>query len=150
PLDLWSIFRFLSPDLLGTQADFQRRYESPSGAEAENAHKRLASRVRPFLKRRLKRDVLAELPDKQEAEMVCEMSAPQRELYMSVLAQVRSEIFRAIESKGVEHAQLNVLAGLLRLRQVACDPRLVGRDSDRYGDEDSSKLLLFQELLEEA
>jgi superfamily II DNA or RNA helicase len=150
PLDLWSIFRFLSPDLLSSQADFQRRYEAPSGAEAEQAHRRLASRVRPFLKRRLKREVLAELPDKQEAEMVCEMSGPQRELYLSVLAQVRSEIFRAIEDKGVEHAQLNVLAGLLRLRQVACDPRLVGRDSQKYGDEDSSKLLLFQELLEEA
>jgi superfamily II DNA or RNA helicase len=150
PLDLWSIFRFLSPDLLSSQADFQRRYESPSGTEAEQAHRRLASRVRPFLKRRLKRDVLSELPDKQEAEMVCEMSGPQRELYLSVLAQVRSEIFRAIESKGVEHAQLNVLAGLLRLRQVACDPRLVGRDSERYGDDDSAKLLLFQELLEEA
>jgi SNF2 family DNA or RNA helicase len=150
PLDLWSIFHFLSPELLGTQTDFQRRYETPSGPHAELAHKRLASRVRPFLKRRLKREVLAELPDKQEAEMVCELSPAQRELYRAVLAQVRSEIFRAIEEKGVEHAQLNVLAGLLRLRQVACDPRLVGRDSVRYGDEDSAKLLLFQELLEEA
>jgi superfamily II DNA or RNA helicase len=150
PLDLWSIFRFLSPNLLGSQADFQRRYEAPSGSHAELAQKRLSSRVRPFLKRRLKREVLAELPDKQEAEMVCELSAAQRELYGVVLNQVRGEIFRAIEAKGVEHAQLNVLAGLLRLRQVACDPRLLGRESARYGDEDSGKLLLFQELLEEA
>ncbi len=150
PLDLWSIFRFLSPDLLGSQADFQRRYETPSGSQAELAHKRLASRIRPFLKRRLKRDVLAELPDKQEAEVVCDLTPAQRELYKAVLAQVRSEIFRAIETKGVEHAQLNVLAGLLRLRQVACDPRLIGRESAKYGDEDSGKLLLFQELLEEA
>jgi SNF2 family DNA or RNA helicase len=149
PLDLWSIFHFLSPELLGSQAEFSRRYEVPAGEAAERAHGRLAARIRPFLRRRLKRDVLSELPDKQESEMVSELTPNQKKLYLSVLRDVRREVLGAIQSQGVARSQINILAGLLRLRQVACDPRLFDRQGT-YTDEDSGKLLLWQELLEEA
>ena len=149
PLDLWSIFHYLAPELLGTQQEFSLSYETLGGAEPERAHARLASRIRPFLRRRLKRDVLSELPDKQESEMVSELTPVQKKLYLSVLKEVRREVLGAIETQGVARSQLNILAGLLRLRQVACDPRLLKRE-DKFTDEDSSKLLLWQELLEEA
>ncbi len=149
PLDLWSVMHFLSPELLGPQGEFTQRYETVQGVEAEKAHARLAGRIRPFLRRRLKRDVLTELPDKQESEMVCELTPNQRKLYLQILAEVRRDVLGAIEKQGMARSQLNVLAGLLRLRQVACDPRLLKRDLP-LGDEDSGKLLLWQELLEEA
>ncbi len=149
PLDLWSIFHFLSPELLGSQSEFSQRYETPSGDAGERAHGRLAARIRPFLRRRLKRDVLSELPDKQESEMVAELTPSQKKLYLSVLRDVRRDILGAIEAQGVGRSQINILAGLLRLRQVACDPSLIERDGT-YTDEDSGKLLLWQELLEEA
>ncbi|MHB1844069.1 MAG: DEAD/DEAH box helicase, partial [Deltaproteobacteria bacterium] len=149
PLDLWSLFRFLVPGLLAGQDEFRRRYEAPVGEAAVAAHRRLALRVRPFLKRRLKRDVLTELPEKQEAEVVCDLTEPQLKLYREVLAEVRSEIFGAIEERGVGRSQLNILAGLLRLRQVACDPRLLKLEKE-FTTEDSSKLQLWRELLDEA
>jgi SNF2 family DNA or RNA helicase len=149
PLDLWSIFHYLSPELLSTQAEFSQRYESPTGVDAEKAHHRLAARIRPFLRRRLKRDVLTELPDKQESEMVCELTGNQKKLYLQVLKEVRRDLLGTIETQGVVRSQLNILAGLLRLRQVACDPRLLKRE-EPFNDEDSGKLLLWQELLEEA
>lgn len=149
PLDLWSIFHFLSPELLGTQTAFSQRYEAEGGNDLEKAHLRLSTRIKPFLRRRLKREVLSELPDKQESEMVCELTAAQKKLYLAVLKEVRRDVLGAIETQGVGRAQLNILSGLLRLRQVSCDPRLLKREG-ALSDEDSGKLLLWQELLEEA
>ena len=93
--------------------------------------------------------MLTELPDKQELEMVCELTPSQRKLYLQVLAEVRRDVLGAIEKQGMARSQLNVLAGLLRLRQAACDPRLLKRELP-LSDEDSGKLVLWQELLEEA
>ncbi len=149
PLDLWSLFRFLVPGLLGGQEDFRRRYEGPVGEAALAAQRRLALRIRPFLKRRLKRDVLSELPEKQEAEVVCDLTEPQRKIYRQVLDEVRREVFGAIEERGVARSQVNILAGLLRLRQVACDPRLLKVERETSA-EDSAKLQLWRELLDEA
>jgi SNF2 family DNA or RNA helicase len=81
--------------------------------------------------------------------MVAELTPNQKKLYLSVLRDVRRDVLGAIESQGVARSQINILAGLLRLRQVACDPRLFQREGT-YTDEDSGKLLLWQELLEEA
>ena len=100
PLDLWSIFHFLSPDLLGSQSEFSQRYEVPTGEAGERAHGRLAARIRPFLRRRLKRDVLSELPEKQESEMVAELTPSQKKLYLSVLRDVRRDVLGAIQSQG--------------------------------------------------
>ncbi len=150
PLDLWSLFEFLLPGLLGPQDAFTRRYEAPVGPAAEDAQRKLAIRVRPFLKRRLKRDVLTELPDKQESEVVCDLSDTQRKLYRQTLEEVRREVFGAIEERGVARSQVNILAGLLRLRQVACDPRLLKLEKKSFAEEDSAKLMLWRELLEEA
>ncbi|HUB07844.1 MAG TPA: DEAD/DEAH box helicase [Myxococcales bacterium] len=149
PLDLWSLFEFLLPGLLGSQEQFRKRYEAPVGPALEQAQRKLAIRVRPFLKRRLKRDVLTELPDKQESEVVCELSEPQRRLYRQMLEEVRRDVFGAIEKQGVARSQVNILAGLLRLRQVACDPRLLKLDKS-FGEEESAKLMLWRELLDEA
>ena len=149
PLDLWSLFEFLLPGLLGPQEEFRRRYEAPVGPVAAAAQKRLAIRIRPFLKRRLKRDVLTELPEKQESEVVCDLSEPQRKLYRQLLEEVRREVFGAIEKNGVGRSQVNILAGLLRLRQAACDPRLLKLDTP-FAEEDSAKLMLWRELLDEA
>ncbi len=148
PLDLWSLFSFLLPGFLGGQDEFVRRYEEGAGSTIEEAQRRLAVRVGPFLLRRVKKDVLEELPEKRRTDMVCELSEPQRRLYRELLMQVRAEVFGAIALRGMARARVNILTGLLRLRQVACDPRLLF--AGEFSEEDSGKLQLFRELIEEA
>ncbi len=125
-LDLWSIFDFLMPGYLGAAADFRERYELPivqgnnSGAQA-----RLARRLRPFLLRRLKREVAPDLPRKIEQTSFCELNEDQRALYQQVLETSRGEILRAVDSQGIAKSRMLILTTLLRLRQICCDLRLL-------------------------
>jgi SNF2 family DNA or RNA helicase len=92
-LDLWSIFDFLMPGYLGTAKDFHERYELPitKGKSAE-AQTRLARRLRPFLLRRLKKDVAADLPEKIEQVSFCELTPDQRRVYQQVIEASRKEV----------------------------------------------------------
>jgi len=159
-LDLWSIFDFLMPGYLGSAADFHERYELPivrdKNADAQN---RLARRLRPFMLRRLKRDVAADLPDKIEQVSYCEMNADQRSLYKQVLDASRQEIVNAVDANGLARSRMVVLTALLRLRQICCDLRLLklpSVESAAPTESDappspsiSGKMELFDELLEE-
>ena len=147
--DLWSIFDFLMPSYLGTAADFRERYELPiSKAKDSGAAKRLSRRLRPFLLRRLKRDVAADLPARLEQISFCELSDPQRALYQQVLEAGRREILNTAGEQGQTKGRMVVLTTLLRLRQICCDPRLLPIEA---GDtpRPSGKVELFAELLEE-
>ena len=85
-LDLWSIFDFLMPGYLGAAQDFRERYETPIVRDKNSAAQaRLARRLRPFMLRRLKRDVAADLPEKIEQVSYCELGEDQRALYQEVL-----------------------------------------------------------------
>src|SRR5262249_8663814 len=85
-LDIWSIFDFLMPGYLGTAQEFRERYESPIARDKNvEVQARLARRLRPFLLRRLKREVAADLPAKLEQVSFCELTPDQRSVYQQVI-----------------------------------------------------------------
>ncbi|HWC61614.1 MAG TPA: DEAD/DEAH box helicase, partial [Verrucomicrobiae bacterium] len=125
-LDLWSIFDFLMPGYLGAAKDFRERYEIPIAKEKNaGAQARLARRLRPFLLRRLKREVAADLPEKIEQISFCELTPEQRAVYQQVIEASRKEVLDAVGAQGFAKSRMVVLTALLRLRQVCCDLRLL-------------------------
>ncbi len=140
-LDLWSIFDFLMPGYLGATQDFRERYEVPIAKEKDAATiARLAKRVRPFLLRRLKRDVVKELPAKLEQVSFCDLTDEQATVYQQLLAHTRKEVLEAVGEQGIAKSRMLVLTALLRLRQVCCDLRLlnVGQVASLPESEDSN------------
>jgi hypothetical protein len=132
-LDLWSIVDFVQPGYLGTQDRFLELYE-PRGVENVEmeqriARRRLSSRLRPLLVRRLKKHVARDLPDRIEQRRDCQLSDEQRKLYLAELRRSREQVMQAVAEKGMNRSKLHVLAALTRLRQICCHPRLVGNDS---------------------
>ncbi|MCP5518417.1 MAG: DEAD/DEAH box helicase [Verrucomicrobiales bacterium] len=156
-LDLWSIFDFLMPGYLGTAKDFRERYEEPiTRARDAAAQARLARRLRPFLLRRLKQDVAAELPARLEQVAYCELEPEQRALYQQIFEAGRNEILETVSAQGAGKGRVAALNALLRLRQICCDPRLLKTSPTSKPDPDaadqglrSGKVELFAELLEE-
>jgi superfamily II DNA or RNA helicase len=120
--ELWSQMRFLNPGLLGEAADFRRRYARPIAAGDPEPARRLRERVRPFLLRRLKREVAPELPPRTDVVLRCELGEEERQVYDAVRAATREEVVRRLRAGG---GALEALEALLRLRQAACHPALV-------------------------
>ncbi len=141
--ELWSQLHFLNPGLLGGRRDFQERYARPIAEGDEAAAARLRERVRPFVLRRLKRDVAPELPPRSEVVLHCELSAEEREVYDTVRA---ASVSRVVESLRQGGNMLEALEALLRLRQAACHAGLVpGQEAER-----STKVDLLVERLSQA
>jgi superfamily II DNA or RNA helicase len=148
-LDLWSIFDFLMPGYLGSAKDFRERYELPIVKEKDAASQtRLARRLKPFLLRRLKKEVAADLPAKLEQVSFCELTSEQRGVYQQVIEASRKEVLEATGPEGLAKSRMVVLTALLRLRQICCDLRLLKLENVSP-DNASGKLELFGELLEE-
>jgi superfamily II DNA or RNA helicase len=148
-LDLWSIFDFLMPGYLGTAQDFRERYELPIVRDKDTrTQSRLARRLRPFLLRRLKNEVAADLPPKLEQVSFCELTPDQRSVYQQFIEASRKEILDAAGAEGVAKSRMLVLNALLRLRQVCCDLRLLKLEGVNPATT-SGKLDMFGELLEE-
>jgi superfamily II DNA or RNA helicase len=148
-LDLWSIFDFLMPGYLGSAQDFRERYELPIVRDKDaRSQARLARRLRPFLLRRLKSEVAADLPPKLEQVSYCELTPDQRSVYQQFLEASRKEILEATGAEGLAKSRMLVLTALLRLRQVCCDLRLLKLEGVNPVQA-SGKLDLFSELLEE-
>jgi superfamily II DNA or RNA helicase len=149
--ELWSILDLVAPGLLGSERAFERRYGRPIAKGDANRLEELRQRTRPVLLRRKKEDVAKDLPPKIETVMHCEMSPEQRSLYLRVLAEVRSDVQKALQVHTRARARAPILAALMRLRQVCCDPRLLG-DDERFkaAGVPSAKLALFEEVMTEA
>jgi len=145
-MELWSIFDFIMPGYLYTQQKFLDRFVKPIiNAGDKNASEDLSRHIRPFILRRMKKDVLKELPEKIETIVTCELTKAQRDIYHAVLAQARNEIEASIDEVGFEQSQLQILAALTRLRQICCHPA-----SFVEGYEGGSgKMELLGELIEE-
>ncbi len=150
--DLWSLMNFVAPGYLGSRADFRERYEKPlaegraSARPESTVQRRLARRLRPFLLRRRKADVARELPEKIEQIVPCELGPTQRATYDALLREIQQGITNSDGSEGARRMQM--LTGLLRLRQTCCDLRLLGALPNDQS-ESSAKLDLLDELLEE-
>ncbi len=145
--ELWSLYDFLLPGLLGDSKQFQRHFRTPiekHGSDAV-AH-RLSCRVRPFLLRRTKQQVAKELPTKSEILQRVVLAGKQRELYETVRLAMHRRVRDEIARQGLARSQIFVLDALLKLRQVCCDPRLV--DSERArAVAGSAKLDMLMQLL---
>ncbi|MGZ5566628.1 MAG: SNF2-related protein, partial [Limisphaerales bacterium] len=109
-LDLWSVFDFLMPGYLGGAKDFRERYEIPiTKTKDAAAQQRLARRLRPFLLRRLKKDVAADLPAKIEQVSFCELTPEQRGVYQQVIEASRKEVLEAVGAQGLAKSRMVVL-----------------------------------------
>ncbi len=147
--ELWSQFAFLMPGLLGDRKSFQKRYRTPIEKRGDSVRAaQFARRIRPFLLRRTKADVAADLPPKTEVVRRIELDAAQRDLYEAIRLSVHERVREAIAASGLARSQITVLDALLKLRQVCCDPRLVKLDAARQVKE-STKLASLVEMLSE-
>ena len=124
-LDLWSLFSFAMPGLLGSQTSFKRTYGDRADALARS---RLGRRVRHFLLRRTKAQVAADLPPRIEEDLLVELDGPQRMLYDAELKRARGLLLGVQTDAELSRQRFNILQSLLRLRQICCDPRLLGID----------------------
>lgn len=129
--ELWSIFDFLMPGMLGSYAHFRERFEMPVLSGDETAQKKLQSFVGPFILRRLKSQVLKDLPDKIENVITVQLQGEQRKLYAALEQQLRSVILRQ-RPTDFNTGKIQILAQLTRLRQVCCDPRLIYENADGH------------------
>jgi len=159
-LDLWSIMQFVNPGYLGRRVAFAARYDRPD--PVSHSRRLLAARLRPVMVRRLKEQVAPELPDRIEERRECELTPGQRRLYLAELMRGRATVERLKASPdGVMGHKFEILAALIRLRQVCCHPTLVGgRDSLGSGKFDTlfeilepllaegRKVLVFSQFVE--
>lgn len=146
--EIWSIFDFVSPGLLGTLQKFEERYARPIDQGDSKQAARLRAVIHPFILRRTKLEVAKDLPEKLEFNKIIDMAPEQRAIYLQVLREVRAQVMGEVERVGLAKSQLHILAGLTKLRQAACDPRLLGLPR-QLTDEDSGKLSALRELVEE-
>jgi SNF2 family DNA or RNA helicase len=133
--ELWSLFEFLNPGMLGASAAF-KRFLGARWVEGE-AMSALAKAVRPFVLRRTKKQVAKELPERVDQVLHCELEKPQRALYDELKAHYRTALLARARKVGVGRMTTHVLEALLRLRQAACHPGLIDR---ARVDEPSAKL----------
>lgn len=151
PFDLWSIFDFLMPGYLGTAKEFKTRYEVPIFKSGDTSvQNRLRQRVRPFILRRTKKEVVKELPSKIDQVAYCDLSSEQSAVYKQILGQARKMVFNASEKDGAEQKRMTVLTTLMRLRQACCHLNLLPTSEDKEWKAPSAKLDYFFELLEQA
>jgi hypothetical protein len=120
--ELWSVMNFANPGLLGGRGDFQERYAGPIASGDAAAVARLHAKIRPFVLRRMKREVLPELPPRTDAVLHVELDEVERSIYDAVRAATKKDIVTKLAQGG---GVLAVLEALLRLRQAACHPTLV-------------------------
>lgn len=144
--ELWSIFDFLMPGYLLPHKRFTERFEKPiiAGNDTE-ALQELNRYVKPFILRRLKKDVLKELPPKIESILTAELTDEQKKIYLAYLETIGGKIQQEIRDKGFDNSHIEILAGLTRLRQICCHPSLF---VENYSG-GSGKMDMLMEILDE-
>jgi hypothetical protein len=141
--DLWSLFEFLNPGMLGRNNVFKALGGNDPDRDALNAISRAA---RPLILRRTKQQVASDLPERNEQTIFCELEPPQRKLYDELRDHYRAALLGKIAKVGIKRSQIQILEALLRLRQAACHPALI---DPRHHKHPSAKLLTLQEHLAE-
>ncbi len=145
--ELWSLFNFLMPGLLGGAQQFKRLFRNP--IEKQNDEDRRASlsaRVAPFMLRRTKQAVLKELPAKTIMVRQVELEGGQRDLYESIRLAMHKKVAQTVSEKGLSRSHIIILDALLKLRQTCCHPQLLNLDEAKAIDT-SAKLNLLMEML---
>ncbi|WP_392486159.1 SNF2 helicase associated domain-containing protein [Haloimpatiens sp. FM7315] len=145
--ELWSIFDFIMPGYLFSHSKFSKLYERPIVKNDDKmALEELNRHIKPFILRRLKKDVLKELPSKIEHKLVVEMTEEQKKLYAAYSNSAKTEIEKEISNKGFNKSRIKILSILTRLRQICCDPSVFVENFKG----DSGKMLALYDLLDES
>ncbi|MEX0962076.1 MAG: SNF2-related protein [Simkaniaceae bacterium] len=144
--ELWSLFDFLMPGFLNSYDRFVEKYIRATGEEQSRNLQYLRKKVSPFILRRMKSDVLDDLPPVSELVYHCQLSNVQEELYKSYAESARNELVRLVERDGFDKVQIHVLATLTRLKQICCHPAIFAKESKEPGD--SAKYDMLLELLQ--
>ncbi|HET6884475.1 MAG TPA: SNF2-related protein [Pirellulales bacterium] len=142
--ELWSIFEFLNPGMLG-RSNSLKLLSSKGSSDVEGVQL-LAKALRPFILRRTKEQVLSDLPEKTEQTLYCELDTQQRKLYDELRNHYRDALNQRIAREGINKAKIHVLEALLRLRQAACHPGLLDKAK---AAQPSAKLETLLEQLDE-
>jgi superfamily II DNA or RNA helicase len=143
--ELWALFEFLNPGLLGAASAFQLaggELRNPS----EETRQLLAHALRPFILRRTKEQVARELPSKIEQTIYCDLEPRQRKMYNELRQHYRDLLLNKISSEGIAKSKIQVLEALLRLRQAACHPGLIDA---KLKKDPSAKLEVLLDQLQE-
>ncbi|CAK8722544.1 Helicase [Candidatus Electrothrix laxa] len=141
--ELWNLFNFINRGLLGTYKQFNSRFGIPIEKHQDHAARRqLKKLIRPFMLRRIKSEVLDELPPRTEITLRVEMKKSEMQFYEAI----RQQAIENIESNGQKSGRhLQILAEIMRLRRACCNPKLI----DEHTKISSSKLRVFAEVVEE-
>ena len=131
--DLWTQMSFINPGLLGIQHYFQNEFVTPiEKKKDEDKARKLQALIKPFVLRRTKEQVATELPPKTETLFYCQMSDEQASVYEEVKSEYRNELLKSLEDGTYAKTQIQVLQGLIKLRQIANHPSMI--DSEYEGD----------------
>jgi SNF2 family DNA or RNA helicase len=144
--DLWSQFHFINPGLLGGRSEFHDHYVRAMGQGHAGVAEQLHERIRPFVLRRLKREVARELPPRTDVVLRCELAPQERKVYDTVRAATQAEVLAKL---GGGSDVLGILEALLRLRQAACHRALLPGEGE-HAPTMSAKVKLLLETLDEA
>jgi SNF2 family DNA or RNA helicase len=137
--ELWSLFEFLNPGLLGAASAF--KLNTPAARNLDEHTRALLSKaLRPFILRRTKQQVASDLPPKTEQTIYCELESVQRKLYDELREHYRRSLLGLIDREGIKRSKIQILEALLRLRQAACHPGLIDKSRKH---EPSAKLDLL-------
>jgi SNF2 family DNA or RNA helicase len=147
--ELWSLFHFLIPGLLGDAKQFRLWFRTPIEKYADlDRRELLAKRVKPFMLRRTKNQVANELPPKTEMIRSIEIVGPQRDLYEAIRMSMEKKVRDAIAKQGLGKSHILLLDALLKLSQICCDPKLLSLPEATIAHGTSSKLEALMELLD--
>jgi SNF2 family DNA or RNA helicase len=141
--DLWSLFEFLNPGMLGAARVFKTL---GTGEESESGRSLIARAVRPFILRRTKEEVAPELPEKLEQTIYVELEPKERKRYDEMRDHYRASLLGRIDKDGIAKSKIQILEALLRLRQAACHSGLL--DEKRVSESSSKFDLLIPQLAE--
>lgn len=144
--ELWSLMDFLMPGFLTTFERFMEKYIRTTGDLHVQNVEYLRRKVSPFILRRMKSDVLKDLPPVSEIVYHCQLSDTQMELYRSYAASALGELVKLVEKEGFDKVQIHVLATLTRLKQICCHPAIFAKEKAEVGD--SAKYEMLLELLQ--
>jgi SNF2 family DNA or RNA helicase len=147
--ELWSLFDFLQPGLLGEERYFQRHYRTPIEKNGDPLRAQaLSARLAPFLLRRTKDSVAKELPPKMEIVEPIVLDDRQRDFYDGIRLAMHRRIQEVVQQQGLARSQITILDALLKLRQACCDPRLIAVAAAK-ADVPSAKLEWLSTVLPE-
>ncbi|WP_417939555.1 SNF2-related protein [Flavobacterium sp. RS13.1] len=146
--DLYAQMNFINPGLLGNMTHFKTEFSDAIDKEKNHEASHLLSKmINPFLLRRTKEQVAKELPEKTESIIYCEMGNEQRKVYDSFKNKYRDYLINKIDENGVENAQMYILEGLTKLRQICNSPALISDEED-YGNQSVKMDLLLENIKE--